>query len=199
MNKFRNVAITGALLFLFVCFGGNKAEGATFGNPTWVGKSDDVTGNYCRALSAVAYTLSPSANIVIDSIVFGGRSTGATSISMAIYRWRNNLPTDSLIAVTISIPGVIGDSWLAGACSLSVSAGDTICIVEGSCTNPDNIRVFRLDLPGNNQAYTSSGTLANPWVNSGYSAKLLCAYAVYHVVGSVTPTAYTAIRRVSKR
>jgi hypothetical protein len=182
--------LVGILLLVFWC---HNAFGASFGNTVTTG-SGEAQATTCKALSAVGYVLVPNSNIVIDSLSFFGRSITSNTVYLGIYRWRNNLPTDSLIAVERSL-GITGTQWNPVECSLSVSAGDTICVVIGSATLPEAMRINRLDEVGNNQAYTASATLTGSWVNSGYSAKLLCAYAVYHVVGSTTPVTYTATKK----
>lgn len=181
------------LTLLFILGVVDRVWGASFGN-TVTTSSGEASGTTCKALSALPYTLAPSSNIVIDSISFYGRSVTAQTVYLGIYRWRNNLPTDSLITVGKSL-GITGTQWNAEACSLSVSAGDTICIVIGSAGTPLDMRINSIDSAGNNRAYTASATLTDPWVNSGYSAKLLCTYAVYHVSGSTAATTYTATKK----
>jgi len=173
-------AIIGALLFLFVCFGGcNPAKGASFGN-TSTSSSYDAGNTNARVHVSSTFMLAVAADIDLDSISLYCKSVDGSSITvdLAIYRRRNSMATDLLASGTMTF-NHSNPAWKAIPITLTVSAGDTICIAEGNATS-SNFRVGRTNV-SNAGSYSNAATLANPWASGGLSTYPISAYAVYHV------------------
>lgn len=186
---FRRLVTRLLLLLLVPLTVHSLLQAARFGNDYTTGYAESY--GYGRALVIPTYAYNVTGNIVIDSLfIYGRTAVGTGSIGIAIYQVRNGLATNRLLLRTIPLTYSGGGSnWCAIACTLSVTAPDTICLAYGNPVSINNYeRVGKRDstsgIHGTDAQVDSS--MSNPWVHNFWSVQMPCMYAVYHTAGGAT-------------
>lgn len=178
----------------------DRAWGESFGNTNSTGAGDQY--GYAKSLTAINHCLVPESNIIIDSLCVKGRRVAAPdkTIDLAVYKRRNGIPTDQIGKRLVTLTSD-NAAWHAVACTISVTALDTICLAFGNQSSSSLARHVARDTTG---VYGGDGmadtTMTDPWVHNFNSYKLPCIYAVYHIdESSPTVTTYTARKTTGLR